>query len=58
MAIYWHFAIVFIMKVVVDTHIIINTLLSPSWSSASFRVFKICLMGKLVPQIGASLFAE
>jgi putative PIN family toxin of toxin-antitoxin system len=46
------------MKVIIDTNIIINVLLSPSKSSASFKIIELCLNGKLEPQIGAALFAE
>ena len=46
------------MKVIIDTNIIINVLLSPSRSSASFKIIKLCLAGKLEPQISAALFAE
>jgi putative PIN family toxin of toxin-antitoxin system len=46
------------MKVVVDTNIIINVLLSPNKSSASFKILELCLLGKLAPQISTSLFTE
>ncbi len=46
------------MKIVVDTNILINVLLSPSKSSASFKVIELCLLGELKPQISASLFTE
>lgn len=46
------------MKIVVDTNIIINVLLSPSKSSASFKIIELCLLGKLTPQISTPLFIE
>ncbi|MGQ8366079.1 putative toxin-antitoxin system toxin component, PIN family [Glaciecola sp. 1036] len=46
------------MKVVIDTNIIINVLLSPSRSSASFKVIEMCLTKEIIPQIGAALFSE
>ena len=46
------------MKVIIDTNTIINVLLSPSKSSASFKIIELCLVGKLVSQVSAALFAE
>jgi predicted nucleic acid-binding protein len=46
------------MKVVIDTNIIINTLLSPSRKSASFRATEMCLEGSIEPQFGNALFTE
>lgn len=46
------------MKVVVDTNIIINVLLSPNRNSASFKVFEKCLLRDISPQISAALFSE
>ncbi len=46
------------MKIIVDTNIIVNVLLSPSQRSASFKVFEMCLENKLKPQIGYALFKE
>jgi putative PIN family toxin of toxin-antitoxin system len=46
------------MKVVIDTNIIINMLLSPSRKSASFRVTEMCLAGLIEPRFGNALFSE
>ncbi|RDH41429.1 putative toxin-antitoxin system toxin component, PIN family [Zooshikella ganghwensis] len=46
------------MKVIIDTNILVNVFLSPSRSSASYRIFELCLMQKLQPQIGCALFCE
>lgn len=46
------------MRVVIDTNIVINTLLSPSRKSASFRVTEMCLQGLIEPQFGNALFSE
>ena len=46
------------MRAVIDTNIIINTLLSPSRKSASFRVIEMCLQGLMEPQFGNALFRE
>ena len=46
------------MKVIIDTNILINVILSPNKNSASFKVLELCLEYQLLPQIGAALFAE
>jgi putative PIN family toxin of toxin-antitoxin system len=46
------------MKVIVDTNILVNVLLSPSRKSASYRVVELCLQKELQPQLGVALFAE
>lgn len=46
------------MRIIVDTNILINVLLSPSRKSASFRVIELCLKQKVIPQMGAALFCE
>lgn len=46
------------MRVIIDTNILINVILSPKKSSASFKVLTLCLESKLFPQIGEALFAE
>jgi uncharacterized protein len=46
------------MKIIVDTNILINVLLSPSKKSSSFKIIEMCLMGQLEPQIGCALFSE
>ena len=46
------------MKVIIDTNIIVNVLLSPVRSSASFKILELCLSKKLQPQIGCALFNE
>ena len=52
------YAIILIMRVIVDTNILINTILSPSRKSASFRVTEMCLQGLIEPQFGNALFSE
>ena len=46
------------MKIIVDTNILVNVLLSPSKKSSSFKIVEMCLMGQLEPQIGCALFNE
>lgn len=46
------------MKVIIDTNVLINVLLSPSTRSASYKVIELCLTRKIFPQMGAALFAE
>lgn len=46
------------MRVVIDTNIIINTLLSPSRQSASFRLAEMCLQNVIEPQFSNALFNE
>ena len=46
------------MKIVVDTNILVNVLLSPSKTNASFMVLEKCLSGQLKPQISCALFNE
>ncbi len=46
------------MKVIIDTNILVNTLLNPSNKSPSFKVIEMCLAKELEPQIGAALFSE
>ncbi|NOQ35080.1 MAG: PIN domain-containing protein [Methylococcaceae bacterium] len=46
------------MKIILDTNILVNVLLSPSKKSASYKVFKRCLTGQFKPQIGCALFNE
>lgn len=46
------------MKIILDTNIIVNVLLSPSRQSASYKVFEMCLENKLEPQVGSALFSE
>ena len=46
------------MRVIIDTNILINVILSPKKSSASYRVLELCLRLRLFPQIGEALFAE
>ena len=46
------------MRVIIDTNILINVILSPKKSSASYKVLKLCLESKLFPQIGEALYCE
>lgn len=46
------------MKIIVDTNILVNVLLSPSRKSASYQVFEKCLERALQPQVGSALFSE
>ena len=46
------------MKVIIDTNVLINVLLSPTTSSASFKVLELCFNKTIRPQIGAALFCE
>jgi len=46
------------MKVIIDTNILVNVLLSPNKESASFKVLELCLMRKIFPQVGHALFCE
>ena len=46
------------MKIILDTNVIANVLLSPSRKSASYQLFEQCLLKKLQPQIGNALYAE
>jgi len=46
------------VKVIIDTNIIVNVFLSPNASSASYKIFEMCLMGELIPQMGCALYSE
>lgn len=46
------------MKIILDTNILVNVLLSPSQKSSSFKVFEKCLTEQFKPQIGWTLFNE
>lgn len=46
------------MKIILDTNVLVNVLLSPSQSTASFKVLEKCLAGELQPQMGCALFNE
>ena len=46
------------MKIILDTNILVNVILSPSKKSASYKIIEMCLRGKLKPQIGCALFNE
>ena len=46
------------MKIIVDTNIIVNVLLSSERKSPSFKVLEMCLTRQLEPQVGCALFNE
>jgi putative PIN family toxin of toxin-antitoxin system len=46
------------VKILLDTNILINVILSPSKASASYKVFELCSAKKLEPQLGCALFNE
>ena len=46
------------MRIVLDTNVLINALLSKSNQAASVTVLDHCLTGLLKPQMGSTLFAE